>query len=382
MNPELFIIMAALLTWGVGEGMFFIFVPVYLEKMGANPLMIGSIFSGFGLMMLCAHVPAGYLADKIGRRPMLITAWVVGAIAAWTMAMASSFWPFVIGYLLYGLTAFVSAPLQSYVTAARGNLSVGRAMTLTSAMFNLGAVFGPVTGGWVAGRFGLKATFLVASCVILVSVAIVFFLRSQPRDEHDGETSRFNMLVNPRFISFMSVIFLMVFAMYLPQPLTPNFLQNERGISLESLGWIGTAGSIGNVFFNLVLGQFSVRAGLVAGQLAVMLFALILWRGEILPWYALGYFLMGGFRAARMLIFAEVRLLVHQGQMGLAYGITETVNSLAAILSPLLAGYLYDYIAPDLMYPVSIGLIGIAILVFLFSAPREPNPTEIPITDH
>ena len=49
MNPELFIIMAALLAWGVGEGMFLIFVPVYLEKLGANPLMIGSIFGGFGL---------------------------------------------------------------------------------------------------------------------------------------------------------------------------------------------------------------------------------------------------------------------------------------------------------------------------------------------
>jgi MFS family permease len=128
------------------------------------------------------------------------------------------------------------------------------------------------------------------------------------------------------------------------------------------------------VVFNLILGQFSARTGLLAGQVAVMLFAFILWRGEILPWYALGYFLMGGFRAARMLIFAEVRLLVHQGQMGLAYGITETVNSLAAILSPLLAGYLYDYIAPGLMYPVSLGLIGIAILVFLFSAPRESKP--------
>jgi len=381
-NPELFVISAALLSWGVGEGMFLIFVPVYLQKLGADPLMIGSIFGGFGLMMLCAHIPAGYFADKVGRKPLLIAAWIVGAIAAWMMALASSLWFFVIGYLVYGLTAFVSAPLQSYATAARGKLSVGRAMTLTSAMFNLGAVFGPVTGGWIADRFGLQTTFIVASCVILVSVAIVFFLKSQPREEHDSETSRFSMLANPRFISFMSLIFLMMFSMYLPQPLTPNFLQNERGISLATLGWIGTAGSIGNVFFNLVLGQFSARAGLLAGQFAVMMFAFILWRGEILPWYALGYFLMGGFRAARMLIFAEVRLLVHQAQMGLAYGITETVNSLAAILSPLLAGYLYDYVSPALMYPVAIGLICIAIFVFLFSAPREPKPTEILIIDN
>ena len=371
MTPELLLVMTALLSWGVGEGMFLIFVPVYLQKLGADPLMIGTIFGGFGFMMLCSHIPAGYLADKIGRKPMLIAAWLVGAFAMWMMALSASLWFFVAGYLIYGLTASVSAPLQSYVTTARGSLSAARAMTLTSAAFNLGAVFGPVTGGWIAGRYGLQTTFITASCVILVSVASVFLLRSQPPEVHSGETSRFNMLANPRFVSFMGVIFLMIFSMNLAQPLTPNYLQNERGISLEALGWIGTAGSVGNVFFNLVLGQFSARIGLLAGQTAVMLFALILWRGGILPWYALGYFLMGGFRAARMLIFAEVRLLVHQAQMGLAYGITETVNSLAAILSPLLAGYLYDYISPALMYPVAIGLIFIAVFTFLFSAPRE-----------
>jgi DHA1 family multidrug resistance protein-like MFS transporter len=327
-------------------------------------------------MMLCAHIPAGYLSDRIGRKPMLIAAWLIGAVSMWMMALSSSLWFFVAGYLIYGLTAFVSAPLQSYVTTARGKFSVGRAMTLTSAMFNLGAVFGPVTGGWIADSFGMKTTFMIASCIIMVSVVIIFFLKKQPREVHDDAPGQFDMLANPRFISFMGVVFLMMFAMYLPQPLTPNFLENEHGVSLSALGLIGTAGNIGNVFFNLVLGQFSARVGLIAGQFVVMLFALILWRADVMPLYALGYFLMGGFRAARMFIFAEVRLLVHQAQMGLAYGITETVNSVAAILAPLLAGYLYDYYSPALMYPVSIVMIGCAIVVFFFFAPREAKPAE------
>jgi len=203
----------------------------------------------------------------------------------------------------------------------------------------------------------------------------MLFLKSQPRDEHDGETSRFGMLKNPRFISFMGVTFLMMFAMYLPQPLTPNFLQNERGVSISALGWIGSVGSVGNALFNLVLGQLNARLGLLLGQASVALFALLLWRGGILPWYALGYFLMGGYRAARMFVFAEVRLLIHQAQMGLAYGITETVNSLAVILSPLLAGYLYN-IAPALMYPIALGLILFGMLVFVLAAPRETHRDE------
>ena len=374
MNPSLILIMFGLLTWGIGEGLFFYFVPLHLEEMGANPLMIGSILGVFGLTMMVVHIPAGYLADRVGRRPLLVAAWIIGALSAWIMALAPSLWPFVVGYLLYGLTACVSSPLFSYVTAARGSFTAGRAMTLTSAMFNLGAVLGPVTGGWIGDTFGLRATFLAAACVFIVSTGIVLFLRPQPRDEHDDESSRASLLANPRFTVFVGVLFVATFVMYLPQPLTPNFLQNERGISLGLMGWIGSAGSVGNVVFNLLLGRINARLGFLLGQALVGLFALLLWKGEAFPWYALGYFLLGGFRAARVLAFAQVRVLIHQAQMGLAYGITEAANALAMFLSPLLAGYLYDR-SPASIYPISLGLLCFAMLLYFMLAPRaETHP--------
>ncbi|HEY2981289.1 MAG TPA: MFS transporter [Anaerolineales bacterium] len=370
MNSSLVLILLSLVTWGIGEGIFLLFVPLYLQELGAKPLMIGSIFGFFGLMMMVVHIPAGYLSDRFGRRPLLVAAWIIGAISAWMMALAPSLWWFVAGYLLYGLTAFVSSPLFSYVTAARGSLSTGRAMTLTSAMFNLGAVIGPVTGGWIGDAYGLRATFLAAACIFLGSVAIIFFLKPQPRDEHDEESSRAGLLTNPRFGVFMGVLFVSTFVMYLPQPFTPNYLQNQRGISLSLLGWIGSAGSVGNVIFNLALGRLNARLGFLLGQALVGLFALLLWKGGTYPWYALGYFVLGGFRAARTLSFAQVRVLVHQARMGLAYGVTEAVNSLAMILSPLLAGYLYDR-APASIYPIALVLLVFSMLLYAALAPRE-----------
>lgn len=376
MNPSLVIILFSLFTWGIGEGIFFLFVPLYLQEMGAQPLMIGSILGFFGMMMMVVHIPAGYLSDRFGRKPLLVAAWIIGALSAWTMALAPSLWPFVAGYLLYGLTAFVSAPLFSYVTAARGSLPTGRAMTLTSAMFNLGAVLGPVTGGWIGNAFGLRVTFLAAACVFLVSVGVILFLQPQPRDEHDQDSRRDGLAQNTRFITFVGVLFVGTFVMFLPQPLTPNYLQNERGISLALMGWIGSAGSIGNVTFNLLLGRVNARLGYVLGQALVGLFALLLWKGGGFPWFAAGYFMLGGFRAARVLAFAQVRVLVHPARMGLAYGITEAFGSMAMILSPLLAGYLYDR-SPASIYPISIGLLILSIGLYSRLAPREnvePDP--------
>ncbi len=164
---------------------------------------------------------------------------------------------------------------------------------------------------------------------MLFRSGLILFLKPQPRDEHDDESANSSLLTNTRFLGFLSVVFFVVFATYLPQPLSPNFLQNERGISLSQMGVIGSLGSLGNVAFNLVLGQLNTRLGFVLGQVCVALFALSLWKGTGQPWYMLGYFLLGGFRVARMLAMAQVRLLIHQAQMGLAYGMTEAGNSAA-----------------------------------------------------
>jgi len=370
MTPSFILVGFALCTWGIGEGAFLYFVPLHLEQLGADPITIGSVFSVFGFVMMLSHIPAGYLSDRIGRRPMIVAAWVIGLLSAWMMGLAPSLPLFVAGYLLYGVTGFVMSPLFSYVAAASGKLSAGRAMTLTSAMFNLGAIIGPITGGWIGEQFNMRSIFLFSAAVFVLSTGVVLFLKPQPRDEPDAENTNHGLLTNARFMGFLSVVFFVSFATYLPQPLSPNFLQNERGISLGLMGLIGSLGSLGNVAFNLALGQLNVRLGFVLGQVFVGLFALSLWKGTGQPWYMLGYFLLGGFRVARMLAMAQVRVLIHQAQMGLAFGITETGNSAALILAPLLAGYLYDK-DPASVYPLSLLLITIGVTISLFFAPRE-----------
>ena len=371
MSVDLILLFASLFTWGIGEGMFIYFQPIYLQQLGASTMTIATVFSGFGLAMMLAHIPAGYLADRIGRKPVIIAAWTSGLIASWVMAMARTLPAFIVGMLLYGLTAFVSAPLNSYVTSARGKLTPARAMTLMSASFNLGAVLGPISGGWLGERFGLRLVYLVAACIFIISTGILLFIRSQPRDGHDPASPPAKLWANTRFILLVGIVFVAMFAMYLPQPLAPKFLQNERGLSLESIGLLGSVGSFGNAALNLILGQFAARTGFLLAQVSVAFFSLLLWKGVGVPWYALGYFLLGGYRAARSFIYAQARPLVHPAQMGLAYGVAETFNSLSMTLAPLLAGVLYTQ-SPVLVYPVSLGLVGLAILLTIAFAPHPP----------
>jgi MFS family permease len=362
MMRDLVFLAVSMFTWGVGEGMFFYFQPIYLKELGADPIRIGAILGGFGLMMVVSHIPAGYLADKVGRKPVLVSAWVIGLVAAWIMALANSLPVFIAGLFIYGFTMFVMSPLNSYITAARGRLSVGRAITLISASFNLGMVLGPWLGGQVGQQFGLRQNYVIAGFLIMVSTVVVLFLHPQPIERASHAESANGWLRARRYWYYVGAICLAAFAMYLPQPLAPNFLVEQRNLSLEQTGLLYSVTSLGVVLLNLILGSFPARIGFLIGQAAVGIYALILWQATGLPWYILGFLLLGGFKTARSLGIAQVRELVPQAKIGLAYGLTETVGGTAVVLAPLLAGYLYTQ-QPSWMFALSAGLIGISILV-------------------
>ncbi len=369
MNRNLTIIALSLFTWGLGEGMFFNFQPIYLAKLGSDPQQIGFILGAFGAAMAITHIPAGFLADRIGRRPLLITAWLIGFLSTLAMAIANTLPVFVVGMLFYGFTAFVSSPLASYVTAARGEWTVGRALTLTTAAFSFGMILGPVTGGWIGEQYSLRTVYFVAAAIFAASNVIIFFIHPQPLDHHDPENPPVGLLSNARFMGFVAMMSFAVFAMYIAQPLTPNFLETVQGLSLTQIGWIFTAGAAGNFLLAVGLGSMNPRWGYMIAQISVAFFALLLWLGADFRLFLLGYFLLGGFRAARPLASAQARALVHDSQMGLTYGMLETVSAVIFILTPPLAGFLYER-DPFLVYPLSLGLVAASLLLTFFYSRR------------
>jgi MFS family permease len=295
--------------------------------------------------------------------------WLTAASATWIMFFSRSLLAFTIGMVIYGLTAFVMSPLNSYVTAARGRWSVARAILLISACYNSGAIIGPLVGGYIGNHFGIRQIYLFAAIVFILSTIVIFKIEPQPIEPRTEQTVG-GLLKNQRYFGFLAVIFITMFAMFLPQPLTANYLQNEHALSLDMIGKLGSVGSLGNVVLSLLFGRMAARSGYLISQISVAAFAFILWRGTGMSWFAVGYFLLGGYRTARFLAIAQVRDLVSEANMGLAYGIIEAVAGVTTILAPLLAGLLYTD-DPVRVYTVSIGLM---IFSFIISARYLPVP--------
>ncbi len=371
MNRNLLFVAVALFLWGIGEGMFYNFVPIHLEsEFLLSKQQVGFALGAFGFFMAITHIPGGHLADRIGRRPLLITAWLLGVVSTLMMGLAKSLPLYLVGLSLYGVTAFVASPLSSYVTAARGRWEVGTALSLTTATYSFGMALGPVSGGWIAENYGMKTSYLVAFGIFVVSSLFIAFVESQPLDRHDPSTPPPSLWNNKHFITFVMVFAFAIFAMYLPQPLTPNFLKGIRQLSLTETGWVFSAGALGNSLIALLLSRSKPRNGFLFAQALVALFALLIWKGVGMPVFMLGYFLLGGFRAARPMAMAQARGLVHTSQMGLTYGTMETVSSTIFIIAPPIAGFIFER-DPFLIYPLAVGLIVVSIIIgYFFSPPK------------
>ena len=371
MNRNLFFVAAALFLWGFGEGMFFNFVPIYLDvQFLLSKYEIGLILGAFGFFMAITHIPAGRLADRVGRRPLLIGAWMLGLVSTLTMGIALTLPFFLIGLFAYGLTAFVSSPLASYVTAARGKWAVGTVLSLTTATFGMGMVLGPATSGWIGDNYGMRMSFYAAAVVFVFSNIFMYFIEGQPLDHHDPDAPPPSLRDNKRFITLMAVLAFAIFSMYIAQPLTPNFLTSVRGLSLSQTGLIFTAGALGNSLMALTFSRLNPRRGFLFAQALVVLFSLLIWQGTGLPFFVLGYFLLGGFRAGRPMAMAQARELVHESQMGVTYGIMETVSAVIMIVTPPIAGVLFE-IDPYITYPVSIGMVIVSLVLSSIYLPRK-----------
>ncbi len=362
MTRDLKIISASMLTWGIGEGMFFIFQPLYIQQLGADPILIGVILGINGLVMSISQIPAGYLADKIGRRPMMWFSWICGLVAAWVMGLAPSLGFFVVGLLLYGLTSSVMAPLNTYIQGARGKWSVGRAVSFISATYNVGGILGPILGGLVAESLSLRSVYYAAGVLFAVSTLIILFVRKQPLADLTVIEGDGNLLRNRRFLNMLAVIAVVMIAVTLPQPLAPNFLQNQRELSLGQIGQLGSIGALGSVLMMLIFGNLSAGMAMIIGQGGLMLFSILIWQGGHFPWFVMGYLFLGGYRLCRAMTVALVRPLVREREVGLAFGMVETLNALAFMVAPILAGFLYDW-RPASIFPVSLVILIPAILL-------------------
>jgi len=275
----------------------------------------------------------------------------------------------------YTFTGFVIAPIYAYATAARGQQSVQRAVTLVSSGFFVGTVISPALGGLITRWSSLRMVFGAASLAFVLSIVAMALIAPQPRSEPAAGQARYAALLhNRRFLGFLVLIFAAATAMQVGLPLMPNFVVEVRGYDAGLVGLLGSVNSIGVVVLQVAFGQRLPRRAFMLAQVCLMLSMALLLATTSQGWLFAVYFLRSGWNLSHSMAAAQVGRVVSAAETGLAFGMTETVSSLATIVGPLAAGELYAR-APTAPFLASLVLIGVTLPLFWRFAPKRDAHT-------
>src|SRR5262249_34422310 len=117
-----------------------------------------------------------FLADRLGRKAMLVRSVAAGSIVLAIQAAASSVWQLVAVRVLQG--AFTGAQTASAMLLAGGVPAqrTGFSLGLLNTAVQLGNLIGPVLGGFVVVTIGLRSSFLVGAVLLAVCTVITVAL--------------------------------------------------------------------------------------------------------------------------------------------------------------------------------------------------------------
>src|SRR5262245_45484353 len=143
----------------------------------AGPVM-GPVFSAALFGILVGSLTFSTLADKIGRRPMLITATLFFSILTFATAQAASInqlmlLRFIAGVGLGGIMPNALALMGEY-TPVKKRVA---AMIIVANGFNLGAALGGFMAAWLIPAFGWRSVFYFGGAVpLVICILMIFFL--------------------------------------------------------------------------------------------------------------------------------------------------------------------------------------------------------------
>lgn len=363
LSRDNFLVMLSMLFWGAGEGLWFYVQPLYIKSLGADSLEIGFVLSLAPVLMVLILIPSGILADRHGRKKMMVGGSVMGTVAVLLLASARDWRQSIVGFLLYwGSTGCLPA-FHAYIAHASERKDLNRNFSLMYAAFAVGLIIFPTVGGFLAERVGFPLALCTAAAFYAVSTVLVVAVREQPVVATTVGFGLRDVLSNSRLMIICTVSVFIFLAMFLGQPFAPNYLEEVVGLELVWIGFLGSAHALGATVLGVGLGKLSEGvAGLVVGQALVLVSLLLLLRFQAIPLLALSFFLRGAFNACRALALGQMGKVIGETASGLAYGLLNTAMGLPWVLAPYMAAWLYTS-RPVLPFTVSAVMIAAMMMV-------------------
>ncbi len=230
------------------------------KSLNVSVPQIGSLWTFWGIGFVVAIMIAGIVADRIGKKKVIVVAVFGLAISLILFVLSNQFW---ISAFIFMLTGVFGGTIESMLSALITQIRSGnekQSIMISQIYFGLGAIVGIAGAGFIAGSsspWAWQLCYLISGVLCFIAaVWVVCYKYPQLQPDERIDLSNFKTIVmNRRYLALCFLIAIYVgveFSVFVWSPLyltsELNYSSTNAGLIVSTL-WIAmTVGRICNAW--------------------------------------------------------------------------------------------------------------------------------------
>jgi DHA1 family multidrug resistance protein-like MFS transporter len=386
-------------------GFGFPFLPFYMQDLGVEDpeqiqIWTGVLASLPGLALAIMAPVWGTLADRIGKKWMMIRAISAAVLILFGMGLAQNVWHLAILRLLQGTFTGTIGASSALIASGTPDKRLSSALGFLGSSTFIGLTIGPAAGGLVAERFGFRPSFFIGSVIMLFALLLVVFVVREPDPVSPLDPAANNEapsgfwkglhgilpFFTPHLTLLVGIFFLTRLGRTILPPFLPLHIQNlhasQDGVA-AIVGIISAIGAFAAAVAGILAGRLAERIDpnkvIVGSALAGAVSSFFLISQSDIPvftlMFAISIFAAGGIQPV---VTSEMVKTVPVQQRGLFMGLHSMVGSIAWMLAPILGSMISLRWGTDGVIaarPLVDTLVFLLAVVLLFRLRKQTKPS-------
>ena len=371
------------------------FLPLFLRQLGLTTTeeviwWSGLMNVGSGLVMAVSAPLWGAIADRYGRKPMVLRAMFGGALLIGLMGFAPNVAVLLGLRLVQGLLTGTVTASVALIASITPRERLGFSLGLMQTAVFTGSSLGPFVGGVTADAIGYRQSFALTGALLGVAGVLVLFLVHE-RFDRAAAVGRggaplfrgmFAPLSNPLLVSLTVVIFLLGAGTMGIAPLLPIFVeqlagsaQNVASLSGATFGIAGLTNALAAIAFGRLADRLGHRRILIGCSFAAAL--LLIPQAFVQhPWQLIAMRGLFGVATGGMMPTANALIagVTAPETRGAVYGLTSAASSFGSAVGPLGGATIGAQFGLRAVFPVTSVVLLIISVWVARSLGRAPAP--------
>jgi MFS family permease len=319
-------------------------LPEIRDNFSLSTIAAGSLFSVMMIIAALTSGLAGRLADRIGRKTVLITGLSLLALGFGLAGVSSH--PLLFFFFLaltgmgYGFTPPSLYAIMSDLLPNRRGLGA----SLVSVSYGIGGAIGAVLASRIIVAFGWRAAFLTVAGIAATDMLLqLYWIRNISSIRTASRSGSFKDALTLPILILALAEFIGGSVFWSSAAWTPTLLRTAKALTLQETGWLMGLLSLANMLGSFSLGSLSDKLGrktviaYSAFPAALAAFIVFYWLESVVA-LAVGIFVFGTLKASvPALVVALAQEAAPVGSAGTASGIIMSLHYTSGVVAPLIA---------------------------------------------